>query len=315
VTVAFRVGLALFVVAWLLDLLGLRGVVPIWLPFVVALALELELFVRGLRQQPPSRSRGRLPQDVDREELGYGGDDAELVLVRDEEGEVWVPYRGESEEALEALVAEAREREEPGIVVTRRPFARLLSGLALIAALVAVVVVVESRSGWNGVDDAAKQEATARFSAEAARIVGRPVRIRCDEAGEFVGAVQHADGVAEVGGELAYLTPERCFDLYRLAFDGEVSDSRTGRALAVLAHEAWHLRGERNEGRTECFGLQSGVDLGRRLGLSIETARRLMRQQLAENQLHAGSTAEYLVPAGCRDGGALDLDRESSRFP
>ena len=40
-----------------------------------------------------------------------------------------------------------------------------------------------------------------------------------------------------------------------------------------------------------------------------------MRQQLAENQLHAGSTAEYLVPAGCRDGGALDLDRESSRFP
>ena len=309
-----RVALVLLVVAWLFDLAGLRGVLPIWLPFVVAAGLELELFVRGLRQQPPSRSRGRLPQDVDREELGYG-DDAELVLVRDEEGEVWVPYRGESEEELEALIAEAREREEPGIVVPRRPLARLLSGLALIAALVAVVVVVEMRSGWNGVDDEAKREATARFSAEASRIVGRPVQIRCDEAGEHVGAVQHADGVAEVGGELAYLTPERCFDLYRLAFEGEISDSRTGRALAVLGHEAWHLRGERNEGRTECFGLQSGVDLGRRLGLSIETARRLMRQQLAENQLHAGSTAEYLVPAGCRNGGALDLDRESSRFP
>ena len=67
--------------------------------------------------RPSSRSRGRLPQDVDREELGYGGDDAELVLVRDEEGEVWVTYRGESEEELEALIAEAREREEPGIVV------------------------------------------------------------------------------------------------------------------------------------------------------------------------------------------------------
>jgi hypothetical protein len=314
VTIALRVGLAAFVVLWLLDLFGLRDVVPIWLPFVVALALELELFVRGWRRQPRSRSRGRLPQDVDREELGYG-DDAELVLVRDEEGEVWVPYRGESEEEFEALVAEAREREEPVIVVPRRPLARLLSGLALIAALVAVVVVVERRSGWNGVDAEAKREATARFSAEASRVVGRPVEIRCDEAGEYVGAVQHADGVAEVGGDLAYLTPERCFDLYRLAFDGEVSDSRTGRALAVLAHEAWHLRGERNEGRTECFGLQSGVDLGRRLGLSIETARRLMRQQLVENRLHAGSTAEYLVPAGCRNGGALDLDSESSRFP
>ena len=310
-----RVALVVLVIAWLFDVLGLRSLLPIWIPFVVAAALELELFLRGVRAPRTVDRRGRLPQDVDRDELGYGDDDAELLLVRDDEGEVWVPYRGESEEELEALIAEAREREEPGIVVRRRPLVRLLSGLALIAALVAVVVVVERRSGWNGVDEEAKAEATARFSTEASRLVGRPVRIRCDDAGEHVGAVQHADGVAEVGGDLAYLTPERCFDLYRLAFEGEVSDSRTGRALAVLAHEAWHLRGERNEGRTECFGLQSGVDLGRRLGLSIDTSRRLMRQQLAENELRGGSTAEYRVPAECRDGGALDLDRDSSRFP
>ncbi len=42
----------------------------------------------------------------------------------------------------------------------------------------------------------------------------------------------------------------------------------TARALAVLAHEAWHLRRVRNEGRTECYALQAGVEIGQRLGLS-----------------------------------------------
>jgi hypothetical protein len=141
------------------------------------------------------------------------------------------------------------------------------------------------------------------------------VRIRCDESGAYVGAIQHTDGVATVGGDLAYLTPERCLDLYRLAFDGEVRSSQTGRAVAVLAHESWHLYGVADEGTTECYALQSGVELGQRLGLSEETARRLMRQQLVENAGRSVNTAEYRVPPGCEDGGSLDLDPASSRFP
>ena len=69
---------------------------------------------------------------------------------------------------------------------------------------------VESRTGWNGLDSSTRAEATARFSEEASHVAGKPVTIRCDEAGDYVGAVQHADGVAVVGGDLAYLTPERC---------------------------------------------------------------------------------------------------------
>ena len=80
--------------------------------------------------------------------------------------------------------------------------------------------------------------------------------IRCDEAGDYVGAVQHADGVAVVGGDLAYLTPERCLDLYRLGFKEEVRSSRTGRAVAVLARSL-ALRGVSDEGTTECYALQS----------------------------------------------------------
>jgi hypothetical protein len=125
--------------------------------------------------------------------------------------------------------------------------------------------------------------------------------------------VQHADGAAEVGGDQGYLTPAICHDLYRLAFEDEVRFSQTARALAVLAHEAWHLQGVRNEGATECYALQSGAALGVRLGLDAETANRMMRNQLVEN---AGRRdLDYLVPPECRDGGQLDLRPGDSVFP
>jgi len=316
-----RVGLALFVLAWLFDPFGMRSTVPIWLPFLIALGLELHLFVGAWRAAPAgSGARGRLPQAVDRERYGYADEPGELVLVRDRERELWIPYAGESAEELDALIAEAEDREElddeadEGAPAPRRPLRRLLVGVALIAALGAIVWFAGSR-GWDGLDAEQRTEATTRLSTEASRIVGRPVEIRCDEAGEFVGAVQHADGVAAVGGRLAYLTPEICHDLYRLAFEDDVTFSQTARAIAVLAHEAWHLRGERSEGVTECYALQSGVELGVRLGLSAQTAWQMMRQQLAENQLRGRGAVEYLVPPECRDGGALDLDPGSSRFP
>ena len=91
--------------------------------------------------------------------------------------------------------------------------------------------------------------------------------------------------------------------------------SQTSRALAVLAHEAWHLRGVQDEGTTECYALQSGVQVGRRLGLAEDTARQMMRQQLAENALRGAGSFEYVVPAECRDGGGLDLDPSSTTFP
>ncbi len=118
-----------------------------------------------------------------------------------------------------------------------------------------------------------------------------------------------------MGGTLAYLSPERCHDLYRLAFRHDVTFSRTARALSVLAHEAWHLRGIRDEGRTECYALQSGVTLGERLGLSSATAARMMRAQLVENSTLIGGESEYRIPAACHDGGALDLSPGRTSFP
>ena len=165
------------------------------------------------------------------------------------------------------------------------------------------------RGGWDGLDAEDRARTEALLSAEAGRIAGHEAIVHCDARGEAVGIVQHADGVAEVGGRNAYLTPEICYRLYRLAFkDDEGAFSQTARAIAVLAHEAWHLRGETDEGVTNCYAFQSGVALGRRLGLSEGTAARMMRQQLADNATYGRSAPEYLVPRECRNGGRLDLD-------
>jgi hypothetical protein len=314
-----RLGLVVFVLVWIFGPYELQAAVPIWVPFLIALGLELHFFV-GAYRAAPAASRDRGPQDADREELGYGGETDELVLVRDGDEELWVPYAGETPEELAERIAEERELEEeetgPAPAAPEsRPWRGLVLGVGLIAALAALFWVVESQTGWNGLSTETRAAATERFSAEASRIAGKPVTIRCDESGDYVGAVQHADGVAVVGGDLAYLTPERCLDLYRLAFKGEVRSSRTGRAIAVLAHESWHLRGLADEGATECYAFQSGVELGRRLGLSADHARQLMTQQLVENTGRTGSSLEYRVPSECRDGGRLDLNPGDERFP
>jgi hypothetical protein len=317
-----RVALAAFVVLWVFDVLGVQGTVPVWIPFLIGLGLELNLFLGARSAAPVERSRGRSPLEIDRARYGYADEPEELVVVRDGERELWIPYSGESPEELDALIDSAADEddvddEDAGdeVALEAPPrIRRLAVGIGLLAALAALVWVAGNR-GWESLDGDKRTAATARFSSEASRIVGRPVDIRCDEEGRFVGAVQHADGVAVIGGRIAYLTPQICHDLYRLAFKDDVGFNRTAHALVVLAHEAWHLRGERDEGRTECFALQSAVGLGQRLGLTEETARRMMRQQLVENQLRARGSIEYLVPQECRDGGSLDLHPNTNAFP
>ena len=319
-----RVGLVAFVLVWLFGPYALRSAVPIWLPFLIALGLELHFFVGGLRPAPARRT-DRGPQADDMERYGYA-DDAELLLVREGDEELWIPYAGETDEELSTLIAEARESQEeeaaPAVAADperrrrlRPPLRRFVAGLGLISALALIFWIVENRTGWNGLDASTRAAAAARFSEEASRVAMKPVTIRCDESGDYVGAVQHADGVAALGGDLAYLTPERCFDLYRLAFKGEVRSSRTARALAVLAHEAWHLRGVSDEGTTECYALQTGVEIGQRFGLSADTAQRTMRQQLVENASRGQASPDYRVPPDCREGGRLDLNPDIARFP
>jgi hypothetical protein len=305
-----RLVLVAAVVVWFFLPHELRDAIPLWLPFVVVLALEAQFVFSSWRSSAPLIARDD-PRPGFEDRLQYGdGNVPDWAIAEDEEGSrVWVDVAEPTDDELaagEATPPRARQRR----------LVRALAEAGAVLAAVAALALLLDRPGWNdlGADD--RRAAEARISAEASRVAGKQVRVACDTSGRHVGVVSHADGVAEVGGRLAYLTPELCYALERLALHSDVvSFSQTARAIAVLAHEAWHLRGVRDESRTECFALQSGVRVARRLGLGENTARRMMRSQLVANQLHGAATAEYVVGADCANRGPLDLSPSDDVFP
>jgi hypothetical protein len=276
VQTAARVGALAFVVLWLFST-RLQGLVPFWLPFVLLAAMELELLVGAVRDRrygtparPPER---RLP----------GPDDADLGWVEtvDEEGEpVFVPAPPRA---------------------PRRSLLPLLLVVAVGTLLFAYAYRVDREAGWSSVPRAERARAERRFTAEAARIAGHPVRVICDESYSFTGVGSDAAGVAFIPRGLAYLEPSVCRSLYRIAFEHKVgAHDDAAFAVTVLAHEAVHLRGVRNEAETECQALQEGVGLGERLGLDASTARALMHFQ-RDRDLSDDSIArlDYRLPADC----------------
>ncbi len=322
-----RIAAVVLIVGWFF-LPGLQAWIPLWIPFLAYAALELNFLVGGLRDPDGPTTRGRIPQMSDIAEFGGEGW-LEPMLVPIDGHEVWIPAGGKTDEEVEVLIEESRERLRQGepahslwqpppapIIPRRHRLLARLEGLAVLGVLAFVLFVVVPERGWNGLDHADQVKTEALLSSEAARIAGHRADVHCDARGDAVGPVQHADGIAEVGGTNAFLTPDICFRLYRLKYKhDEGAFSQTARAIAVLAHEAWHLHGVTNEGIANCYGFQSGVTLGWRLGLSEGTAARTMRQQLADNATNEQSAPEYLVPRECRNGGDLDLNPGTGRFP
>ena len=282
----------LFVVLWLLSA-RLQSAIPFWLPFAILAAMEIEFVVRGIRERragvesaPVSR---RLP----------GADDADLGWVEsiDEEGEpILVP----------AAPRAPRQARIPAILM-----------LVVAIALFAYAYRIDREAGWSSLSGTEQARAEKRFTVEAARIAGKDVRVFCDDAYTFTGVGSDAAGVAFISRRIAYLEPTICRSLYRLAFEGKLGPrDEAAFAITVLAHEATHLRGIRNEAETECYALQEGVALGERLGLDPETARTLMEAQRARD-LSDTSVArlDYRLPEECRNGGELDLRPSNSEFP
>lgn len=271
----------------------MRYAVPLWLPFLIALGLELEFAVVGwlgaARRQPVTR--GRAPQNVDLERFGWSGEEPP-----------------EDDPAFWSSAPVPRRR----IPVARR----VATSLAVLAFVALVAWGISVRRGWSSLDHPTQVRVVRVLSREATRIAGHAAQVHCDTGGHHVGVVQEADGLAEVGGRNAWLTPGICFRLYRVLDHHDTSSfSSTGRAIAVLTHESWHLRGVGDESVANCYAFQSGVRVGIRLGLSPSRAYALMREQLATNAADSASDSRYLVPPGCRNGGRYDLDRSSPRFP
>ncbi len=287
VQAAVRAAALVVVVAWLFSN-DVRAWVPIWVPIVLLLAAELEFVFRG-RREPPRPATSRIPPGPEDADLGFG------EIVEDDDGIRFLPPPARPE----------RRGRRLGWVVG-----------AGIAAVVVFLAVRSDRSAtWAALSEDARTTAETHFTAEASRIAGKPVRIRCDEGYSFTGAGSDTLGIAFPDAGIAYLDPGVCRDLRDVLESGHAGE-RQAEALVVLAHEAIHLAGERREGVTECLALQAAVRLGVRFGLEESRVRTLMRQayeaRLAER---SAIRAAYALPLTCREDGPLDRSPGDGRFP
>jgi hypothetical protein len=285
---------------WRLLALGFAAVylaspsVQLWLPpvlpFLAAAAVEAHFFIAGLRapHRDPEAAADPGPQPRDLAELGWA-------------------EPGEPDDAGDPEPSPQRR-------LPRRRV-RVLPALAVLAVFAGLILLDRRGQHWQHLSAASRAQTVAMLERQAGRIAGHRASIVCDVSGRRVGYVQDADGLAEVGGHRVWLTPSICYRLYLVTHDRRARGTSTGRAIAVLAHEAWHLRGESSEARANCFAYQSGVEVGRALGLPVTNARRLMRGQLADNPGEFADAPAYVVPAGCRRGGSLDLHLDGPHFP
>ena len=260
--------------------------VPAWPPFLAAAAVEAQFFLAGARG-PRGRTRPSDPgpQPRDLEELGWADE-------------------------LDGELAPAASAPPP----RRRLRTRLLQALAVLALLGGALLLDRQGEHWQHLPASSRAATVALLDREASRIAGHPAHVICDVSGHHVGYVQDADGLAEVGGRRAWLTPPICYQLYLVAHTKRAGPS-SAHAIAVLAHEAWHLHGETSEGLANCFAYQSGVAVGEHLGLPSATARKLMAEQLSENPSEFADAPTYIIPSQCRQGGTDDLQLDAPHFP
>lgn len=166
-------------------------------------------------------------------------------------------------------------------------------------------------------------------------VAGRQVTLHCEKAAEWRLAESqtkvegHLLGYVFEGGRAVHLAPSLCYVLHRLRYlhwkpdvsclsrskdvDQRVCPPRTSevvRSAVTLAHEAYHVAGEENEQRAECFGLQKASHIAQRLGVLPSVA-----DQMAWYAWTFSEAPKSYASPQCKEGGKLDIEKESSVFP
>jgi hypothetical protein len=199
-----------------------------------------------------------------------------------------------------------------------------MAKLALVATLVAVACFL-------GLKHRRAEAAENRLAAIASEIAHRSVRVNCQ------GAVSAAFDVSAEAGSVLFDSEGRPADTAQLKRATCSALARFGRerrrpefacltrgvacpddvirsawSVQALSHEAWHLGGELDEARTQCFGLQTTAYVARRLGSDRAQAQALATYLY--ERIYPQMPPAYRS-GDCRDGGALDLRPETSVWP
>jgi hypothetical protein len=86
-------------------------------------------------------------------------------------------------------------------------------------------------------------------------------------------------------------------------------------ALAVVAHESYHVLGYSNEAQVECYGMQSIWYVANKLGASVAEAQALASLYAARMYANRRTQTPAYWSAECRDGGTYDLRPASHAWP
>jgi hypothetical protein len=86
-------------------------------------------------------------------------------------------------------------------------------------------------------------------------------------------------------------------------------------ALATVSHESYHLLGYRDEGKVECYGMQSIWFVASKLGASIAESQAIASLYATQMYPQRRTKTPAYWSAECRDGGRLDLRPTLARWP
>jgi hypothetical protein len=167
-----------------------------------------------------------------------------------------------------------------------------------------------------------------RFSRVASTLALRPIEVRCwstrdwrEVSREFHAwsavTFEPAGFVGDLDRARVNLAPWVCAHLVDLAYAQRVRHSDggldTADAVDTLAHEAEHVIGPAGtEAETECYAIQDVRRVARLLGASAAYADELAARQWRET--YPSEASGYTTPL-CHDGGPLDANPDSSRWP
>lgn len=86
-------------------------------------------------------------------------------------------------------------------------------------------------------------------------------------------------------------------------------------ALAVVAHESYHVLGYSNEAQVECYGMQSIWYVANKLGASVAEAQALGTLYATRMYPNRRTQTPTYWSAECRDGGKYDLRPARTGWP
>jgi hypothetical protein len=138
---------------------------------------------------------------------------------------------------------------------------------------------------------------------------GRRAPVRCWSAEDWRRLSAWAEASAFAWDGSAHFATPSCGRIVRL---NAATPRRAAADLGIFSHELQHAGGISEEDKTEGYGMQEIARVGVALGLTNRAARAL--QLLYWRELYQLNGSDYRSEE-CRDGGALDRQRATTRWP